>query len=89
MMISKEVVLENKLGIHVRPASLIAKTSSKYKSDFIIQKDEMEINGKSVMGIMMLAAGYGTKLKLIIDGIDEEELVREIVSLFENKFGEE
>lgn len=89
MMISEEVMLKNKLGIHVRPASLIAKTASKYKSDFTIQKDDMVINGKSVMGIMMLAAGQGTKLKFIIDGVDEDELMREMVALFENKFGEE
>ena len=88
-MISKEVILTNKLGIHVRPASLIAKTSSNFKSEFTIRKDDMEINGKSVMGIMMLAAGYMTKLELIIDGVDEQEFMDEIVSLFENKFGED
>ncbi len=88
-MISKEVILTNKLGIHVRPASLIAKTASNYRSKFIIRKDSMEVNGKSVMGIMMLAAGHMTKLELIIDGVDERELMDEIVSLFENKFGEE
>lgn len=88
-MISKEVMLTNKLGIHVRPASLIAKTASGYKSEFVIRKNSMEVNGKSVMGIMMLAAGYLTKLELIINGVDETELMNEIVSLFENKFGEE
>ena len=88
-MISKEVMLTNKLGIHVRPASFIAKTASGYKSEFTIRKDNMEVNGKSVMGIMMLAAGYLTKLELIINGVDETELMNEIVSLFENKFGED
>jgi phosphocarrier protein len=88
-MIKKEVVLTNKLGIHVRPASLIAKTSSRYKSNFLIRKDNTEVNGKSVMGVMMLAAGQGTKLELIVDGVDEKELIQEIVQLFENNFGEE
>lgn len=88
-MISKELTLNNKQGIHVRPASLIAKISSKYKSNFIIRKDDMEINGKSIMGIMMLAAGYMTRLELIVEGVDEQELMDELVILFENKFGEE
>jgi phosphocarrier protein len=88
-MITKEIVLTNKLGMHVRPASLIAKTASKYKSSFIIRKDDMEVNGKSVMGVMMLAAAYMSKLELIVDGVDESELLDEITSLFENKFGEE
>ncbi len=88
-MINEQVVLTNKLGIHVRPASLIAKIASKYKSEFFIIKDDMKINGKSVMGVMMLAAGKNTNLKLIFDGVDEQELHKEIVKLFNNKFGEE
>lgn len=88
-MIKKEVILMNKLGIHVRPASLIAKTASRYKSNFIIRKGDTEVNGKSVMGVMMLAAGQGTKLELIAEGVDEQELMEEIVQLFENNFGEE
>ncbi|HEX38219.1 MAG TPA: HPr family phosphocarrier protein [Candidatus Cloacimonetes bacterium] len=88
-MIKKVVTLTNKLGIHVRPASLISKTASKYRSSFIIRKDDMEINGKSVMGIMMLGAGQGTELELVFDGVDEDELMEEIVELFKDKFGEE
>ncbi len=88
-MITKTVTLTNKLGIHVRPASLISKTASKYKSTFLIRKDDMEINGKSVMGIMMLGAGKDTELELSFDGVDEQEMMEEIVELFEDKFGEE
>ncbi len=88
-MIKKIVTLTNKLGIHVRPASLISKTASKYRSSFIIRKDDMEINGKSVMGIMMLGAGQGTELELEFDGVDEQELMEEIIALFEDNFGEE
>ncbi|MBN2016557.1 MAG: HPr family phosphocarrier protein [Candidatus Cloacimonetes bacterium] len=88
-MIIKIVILTNKLGIHVRPASLISKTASKYKASFIIRKDDMEINGKSVMGIMMLGAGKDTALELVFDGVDEQEMMEEIVELFEEKFGEE
>lgn len=88
-MIKKNVTLTNKLGIHVRPASLISKTASKYKSNFLIRKDDMEINGKSVMGIMMLGAGKDTELELFFDGVDEQEMMEDIVKLFEDKFGEE
>ncbi|HHI87441.1 MAG: phosphocarrier protein HPr [Candidatus Cloacimonas sp. 4484_140] len=88
-MIKKNVTLTNKLGIHVRPASLISKTASKYKSNFLIRKDDMEINGKSVMGIMMLGAGKDTELELVFDGVDEQEMMEDIVKLFEDKFGEE
>ena len=88
-MITKTVTLINKLGIHVRPASLISKKASKYKSNFMIRKDDMEINGKSVMGIMMLGAGLGTELELYFDGVDEQEMMEEIVELFADKFGEE
>ncbi|HHE40019.1 MAG TPA: HPr family phosphocarrier protein [Candidatus Cloacimonetes bacterium] len=88
-MITKTVTLINKLGIHVRPASLISKKASKYKSNFMIRKDDMEINGKSVMGIMMLGAGLGTELELFFDGVDEQEMMEEIVELFADKFGEE
>ncbi|MDP8315096.1 MAG: HPr family phosphocarrier protein [Candidatus Celaenobacter antarcticus] len=88
-MIIKTVTLTNKLGIHVRPASLISKTASKYKSNFLIRKDDMEINGKSVMGIMMLGAGKDTELELFFDGVDEQEMMEDIVKLFEDKFGEE
>jgi len=88
-MIKKVVTLANKLGIHVRPASLISKIASKYRSSFLIRKDDMEINGKSVMGIMMLGAGQGSELELVFDGIDEEELMEEIVGLFEDNFGED
>ena len=88
-MIKKNVTLTNKFGIHVRPASLISKTASKYKSNFLIRKDDMEINGKSVMGIMMLGAGKDTELELVFDGVDEQEMMEDIVKLFEDKFGEE
>ena len=88
-MIKTTVILTNKLGIHVRPASLISKTASKFKSNFIIRNDDMEINGKSVMGIMMLGAGNGTELELEFDGVDEQEMMQEIVEIFEDKFGEE
>ncbi|MEA2104436.1 MAG: HPr family phosphocarrier protein [Candidatus Cloacimonadota bacterium] len=88
-MLKETITLQNKLGIHVRPASLIVKIAAKFKSNFYIKKDDVKINGKSIMGVMMLAAGKDSSLELIFDGVDEEALKKEIISLFNNKFGEE
>lgn len=75
--------------MHARPATMIVKTATKYRSDFKIIKDDMEINGKSIMGVMTLAAEYGSKLELVADGVDEEYLLSEVAQLFADKFGEE
>ncbi|MCK4654058.1 MAG: HPr family phosphocarrier protein [Candidatus Cloacimonetes bacterium] len=88
-MIRKTIVIVNKLGMHARPATLIVKAASKYRSDFRIIKEDMEINGKSIMGVMTLAAEYGSELELVADGVDEEFLIKEIAELFASKFGEE
>ena len=88
-MIRKTIVIENKLGMHARPATLIVKAATKYRSEFKIRKDDMEINGKSIMGVMTLAAEYKSELELIADGVDEEYLIEEIAELFSSKFGEE
>ncbi len=82
-------MIQNKLGLHARPATVLVKTAIKYRSDFRIKKDDMEINGKSIMGVMMLAAEFGSEIELITDGIDEEFLMRELIEHFENKFDEE
>jgi phosphocarrier protein len=88
-MIRKTIIIENKLGMHARPATMIVKIASKFRSDFHIIKGDMEINGKSIMGVMTLAAEYGSELELVADGVDEEFLIREIAELFASKFGEE
>ncbi|MCK4957499.1 MAG: HPr family phosphocarrier protein [Candidatus Cloacimonetes bacterium] len=88
-MIKKTIMIQNKLGLHARPATVLVKTAIKYRSDFRIKKDDMEINGKSIMGVMMLAAEFGSEIELITDGIDEEFLMRELIEHFENKFDEE
>jgi len=79
----------NKLGMHARPATMIVKAATKYRSKFLIKKDGAKINGKSIMGVMTLAAEYGSELELIADGVDEEYLMNDIVELFASKFGEE
>jgi phosphocarrier protein len=68
---------------------MLVKTASKFRSEFKIQKDEMLINGKSIMGVMMLAAECGAELELILDGIDEEEAMATIEELINSKFNEE
>jgi phosphocarrier protein HPr len=88
-MIRKIITIINKLGMHARPATMIVKAATKYRSNFKIKKDDMEINGKSIMGVMTLAAEYNSELELVADGIDEEYLMKEIAELFSSKFGEE
>ncbi|MDQ7041887.1 MAG: HPr family phosphocarrier protein [Rhodothermus sp.] len=87
-MIVREVVVKNKSGLHTRPASMIVRTAARFKSDFFIEKDGYEINGKSIIGVMTLAAEPGARLRLIFDGEDEEEAAKAIVALFEQGFGE-
>ncbi len=88
-MIEKEVTIVNNAGLHTRPAATIVKMASKYKSDFFIHKDGMEINGKSIIGVMTLAAAKGSKLLLTFNGEDEEEAAKEIIDYFERGFDEE
>ncbi len=88
-MIEKEVEIVNNAGLHTRPAATIVKLASKYNSDFYINKDGMNINGKSIIGVMTLAAAKGSKLLLTFDGEDEQEMAREIVDYFERGFDEE
>ncbi len=87
-MIKVEVEIKNRTGLHTRPAAMLVKLASKFKSDFFIEKNGMEINGKSIIGVMSLAAEQGSKLILKFEGEDEEEAARAIVELFESGFGE-
>lgn len=88
-MIEKEVEIVNNAGLHTRPAATIVKIASKYNSDFFIHKDGMQINGKSIIGVMTLAAAKGSILTLTFDGEDEEEMAREIIDYFARGFDEE
>jgi phosphocarrier protein len=87
-MIVREVTVTNQAGLHTRPASMIVRTASKFRSEFYIQKDDYEINGKSIIGVMTLAAEQGSTLTLVLDGDDEEEAASAITQLFEQGFGE-
>ena len=88
-MIQREITLLNRLGLHIRPAAQFTKIASKYKADVFLVRDNMRINAKSIMGVMMLAAGQGAKLIIECTGEDEEQVCNELVQLVENKFGED
>ena len=72
-MLSKEFLIVNKLGLHARASALLVKTSSRFSSDIKIGREGVEVNGKSIMGIMMLAASKGTTVQLSVEGADENE----------------
>ena len=86
--IEKTIVVENKMGIHARPAAMIVRTANKFKAEIFLEKDDEVVNGKSIMGLMMLAAGKGSKLRLTASGDDAAEACEEIEKLFAKKFDE-
>ncbi len=87
-MIETTVKIINNAGLHTRPAATLVKIAAKYKSDFYIIKDGMEINGKSIIGVMTLAAGKGSELKLVFNGEDEKEASEAIIDYFNRGFDE-
>ena len=87
-MVESLLTIENQLGLHARPASLFVQTTNRYKSRIKVIKDNFEVDGKSIMGLLMLAAPMGTQLKVIIDGEDEEKMLENLKALFAKKFGE-
>ncbi len=87
-MIEREVQVTNRNGIHARPAAEIVKVAAKFRSDVIVARDGLEVNGKSIMGVMMLAAECGSTVTLRADGPDAAEAVDAIGALFANRFGE-
>ena len=88
-MVEKEVEVVNKLGLHARPAMMLVKTASQFQSEIKIIKDNMNVNAKSIMGVLVLAAEKGRKLKIVAEGPDEEEAVEALAKLFADGFGEE
>lgn len=87
-MIEREVTIRNKAGLHTRPAAAIVKLAAKYKSDFLIEKNGMQINGKSIIGVMTLSAGQGSKLIIKFNGADEQEACNAMEELFNQGFDE-
>jgi phosphocarrier protein len=88
-MIQKNFRINNKLGLHARPAALLAQTAAKFESKVSIIKDGQEVNGDSILGIMMLAAEFGSDITVVINGKDEKEAIKKIEELFKRKFDEE
>jgi len=88
-MVTQEVTIINKLGLHARPAALLVKTASRFSSEVIFRKGNLEVNGKSIMGVMMLAAERGSKIMIIVEGSDEKKALKAMVEVFKTKFGEE
>lgn len=84
-----DLVITNKLGLHARAAAKLTQLASQYKSDIYIARGEQKVNAKSIMGVMMLAAGLGVQVTIEAQGDDADEALQAIQELFENKFGEE
>jgi phosphocarrier protein len=84
-----QLTVQNRLGIHARPAALIVRLANKYPAELYVEKDEEQVNGKSIMGLMMLAAGKGSKLTFTAVGEGSEPMLEEMKALFERKFEED
>jgi len=88
-MLDQEFTIVNKLGLHARASALFVKTASRFRSDIKIEREGIAVNGKSIMGIMMLAAAKGTRIKVTIEGEDEAQAMAALGELITNGFGEE
>jgi phosphocarrier protein len=88
-METQTFTIKNRLGLHARAAALLVKTANRFLSEVTIEKDGLEVNGKSIMGILMLAASKGTKITLKAEGKDSAQAIQILGKLIENKFGEE
>ena len=88
MMTERNVQIVNKLGIHARPAAEIVKTAAKFKSEITIVRDDLEVNGKSIMGVMMLAAECGSTILIRADGVDEAAAIEALAAVIADGFGE-
>ncbi|MBI3283369.1 MAG: HPr family phosphocarrier protein [Burkholderiales bacterium] len=87
-MIQQEIEIVNKLGLHARASAKFTQLASKFKSEVWLARNGRRVNGKSIMGVMMLAAGKGSKLNLETEGADEQECFDAILTLINDKFGE-
>jgi len=88
-MLTKNIIISNKLGLHARASAKFVGKAGEFASKIEVKKGSKIVNGKSIMGIMMLAASKGTELELIVEGEDEQAAMTAIVDLVDNKFGEE
>ena len=85
----RELVIGNKLGLHARPAAMFVRVANRFSADIQVEKDGEEINGKSIMGLMLLAAGCGSRLKVTATGADAADMIKSLEELIARKFDEE
>ena len=88
-MTERTITITNRAGIHARPAALLVQAAQDFDSNIYFEKGRDKINAKSIMGILALAAAYGTELKIIAEGDDEEQAIEAIVRIFDTKFEED
>lgn len=88
-MSHKKVTIINKLGLHARASSKLVQLSSKFASEIHIKHNDKKVNGKSIMGVMMLAASQGTEIELIADGNDQQQAIQALEQLIQDRFGEQ
>ena len=88
-MVEQVVKVQNRAGIHARPSAILVQTTKDFKSNIYLEKDTDRINGKSIMGSITLGAAYGTEIRIIAEGEDEQQAVDALVRLFNSKFEEE
>lgn len=86
--LTKEFVVPNTLGIHARPAAMIVRITNRFKAEVFVEREDERVNGKSIMGLMILAAAHGTKVKFIANGADAAAVLAELEALFARKFDE-
>ena len=87
-MITRTFVISNELGLHARAAASFVKIANRFRANITVKKESVAVNGKSIMGVLMLAAAKGTEITLEASGADEEEAIQELGKLIDDKFGE-
>jgi phosphocarrier protein HPr len=87
--LEKEITIINRLGLHARPAAMFVRIASRYRAEVWVEKEGEQINGKSIMGLMMLAAGQGSKLTIRCEGADADKVLAELEELIQQKFNED
>ena len=88
-MSERTTQIRNKYGLHARPAAEFVKLATQFQSEIWVRKQEVEVNGKSIMGMMMLAAECGAEITIRADGDDEQEAIEKLIALVNNRFGED
>ena len=88
-IMTKDFLVSNKLGIHARPAAMFVRIANRYNCDIFVEKDGEKVNGKSIMGLMMLAAGQGSKLRIRCEGPDADQAMEELEELINARFNED